>query len=523
MKTQPCLLASFLWLAATPRDTAAAEKPNIVVIYADDLGFGDLSCYGGHRVQTPHVDRLAKEGLRFVNGYASSATCTPSRFSLLTGTYAFRQRGSGVLPGDAALLIKPDSVTLPSILKRAGYATAVVGKWHLGLGAKAGGQDWNGELRPGPLEVGFDSSFIIPATPDRVPCVFVENHRVFKLDPADPIRVSYQQPLPDELTYENTDHDKLKMTSNSGHNHTVINGIGRIGHMTGGQAALWKDEEIEDVLARRAMDFIERQKDHPFFLYYASHDIHVPRVPAPRFVGKSGMGPRGDEIVEFDWAVGQILDALRRNKLTQHTLVILSSDNGPVLDDGYNDGANELVGDHRPAGPLRSGKYSIFDGGTRVPFIVSWSGKIKPGVSQALVGQWDLLASFAALTGQKLGDYATDSEDSLPALLGTQPTGRQSLVEYDQRRERALRDGEWKFILPGETTDGLGPWTQVKIPAPGLLFNLSSDPGETNNLAPKYPERVTAMAARLAAIETQIPHRADWVGPVTNNVDNGED
>ncbi len=489
---------------------ALPQTPNIVLIYADDLGFGDLQCYGGSHVQTPNVDRLAKEGLRFVNGYATSATCTPSRFSILTGEYAFRQQGTCVLPGNAPLIIKPDSVTMPAILQHAGYTTAAIGKWHLGLGTAKDELDWNGEIKPGPLEIGFDHCFIIPATPDRVPCVYVQDHRVFNLDPADPIHVSYGKPLPDEVTYKTVDHSTLKMTSSAGHNNAVINGIGRIGYMTGGKAALWKDDEIEDVLTKQAVDFIDKEKSHPFFLYYASHDIHVPRVPNKRFVGKTGMGSRGDEIAEFDWAVGQILDTLDRLKLTDNTLVILSSDNGPVLDDGYNDEANQKLGDHKPAGPLRAGKYSIFDGGTRVPFIVRWPGQVKPGVSPALVSQVDLAATFAALTGQTLGSHdVPDSENVLPALLGKSETGRASLVEYDQRKERALRAGDWKFMLPGETDDGLGPWSGVNIPAPGFLFNLANDPGEKTNLAKAHPEKVAIMAAQLSTITNQSPSRVE--------------
>lgn len=481
--------------AATP------QKPNIVLIYADDIGYGDLQCYGGSRVQMPNVDRLAADGLRFVNGYATSATCTPSRFSILTGEYAFRQQGTGILPGNAPLIIPPGSTTLPAILQRAGYTTAAIGKWHLGLGSKTEPLDWNGEIKPGPLEVGFDHCFILPATPDRVPCVYVQDHRVFNLDPADPIRVSYQHPLPGEVTYKTIDHRQLKMISNAGHNNAVINGIGRIGYMTGGTAALWKDDEMETTLAKQAVDFIEKEKEHPFFLYYASHDIHVPRVPGKRFVGQTGMGPRGDQLAEFDWAVGQILQTLDRLKLTDNTLVILSSDNGPVLDDGYDDQANELLGDHQPAGPLRGGKYSIFDGGTRVPLIVRWPGQVNPGVSQALVSQVDFAASFAALTGQKLaaGD-CVDSENLLPVLLGHSDKGRASLVEYDQRRERALRDGDWKFIPPGSTMDGLGPWRGVKILPPGSLYNLADDPGETNNLAASHAEKLQELHGRLTEV-----------------------
>ncbi len=476
----------------------AADKPNIIILYADDVGYGDLGCYGATAVKTPNVDRLAREGLRFTDGYASSATCTPSRFSILTGEYAFRQKGTGVLPGDAALIIRPGSATLPAILQGAGYATAAIGKWHLGLGQKGVPLDWNGEIKPGPLEVGFNYCFIIPATPDRVPCVYVRNHRVFNLDPADPIKVSYEKPFPGERTGRE-ERGSLKMESSQGHSDALINGIGRIGYMVGGKAALWKDDEMEEVLARQAVEFIEREKDRPFFLYYASHDIHVPRVPNKQFVGKTGMGPRGDELAEFDWSVGQILDTLDRLHLAENTLVILSSDNGPVLDDGYKDEANELVGHHRPAGPLRAGKYSLFEGGTRVPFIVRWPRKVKPGVSGALISQVDLAASLASLTGRQLGPKdAPDSFNMLPALIGQSQQGREALVEH--AGQLGLREGDWKFIPPGRARDGLGPWTFIRVPQPGLLFQVTTDPGETKDVAAEHPEELRKLKAQLDLI-----------------------
>src|SRR5688572_7159649 len=302
-------LALLMTFAAAP--AAAADQPNIILIYADDIGYGDFGCYGAAAsLKTPNVDRLAREGIRFTSAYCTSATCTPSRYSMLTGEYAFRKKGTGVLPGDAAMIIEPGRTTLPSILKKAGYTTGVVGKWHLGLGAGKEQLDWNGEIRPAPLDIGFDYSFIMAATGDRVPCVYVENRKVVGLDPADPIKVSYAQPFPGEPTGI-ADRDKLKMDWSHGHNNAVVNGVGRIGFMTGGKRALWVDEEMGDTFAKKAVEFIERQsKDKPFFLYFATHENHVPRVPNPRFAGKSGMGPRGDAIVHFDWAVGQILETL---------------------------------------------------------------------------------------------------------------------------------------------------------------------------------------------------------------------
>jgi len=500
-KSQFLTAVVLLWCTAGMAAEAPAQKPNIVYIYGDDIGYGDFSCYGATAVKTPQVDRLAAGGLRFTSGYASSATCTPSRYSLLTGEYAFRQKGTGVLPGDAALIIQPGRATLPGTLKQAGYTTAVVGKWHLGLGDKQAPLNWNDEIKPGPLEVGFDYSFIMAATGDRVPCVYVEGHRVVGLTSDDPIEVSYKKPFPGEPTGE-SERDLLVMDWSHGHNNAVINGIGRIGYMIGGKSALWQDDDMAKVFARKAVAFIEREKAHPFFLYLAAHDIHVPRVPNKDFVGQTTMGPRGDAIVEFDWMVGQVVKTLERLKLLDNTLIIISSDNGPVLDDGYKDGANEKLGDHKPGGPLRAGKYSSFEGGTRVPFIAAWRGQIQPGVSDALISQVDLLASLASLTGQTFKSTdAPDTENVLPALLGKSPTGRSSLVEH--ANGLALREGNWKFIPSGGVREGLGPWTNFKIAAPGALFDLSRDPGETNNLAAQHPEKVQELAAQLEKIRQQ--------------------
>lgn len=496
------LALTLLILLAVSSATSPVEaqpRPNIVLIYLDDLGYGDVSAYGSTTIRTPSMDRLAREGVRFTSGYATSATCTPSRFSLLTGTYAWRQPGTGVLPGNAALVIDPSRATLPALLKKAGYHTGIVGKWHLGLGPQ-GGPDWNGRIAPGPNEIGFDYSFIMAATGDRVPTVYVEDGRIVGLDPADPIRVDYEKKVGDWPTgRENPDLLTTQRPSH-GHDQTIVNGVSRIGYMTGGKAALWRDQDMGDTFLRKAIAYVERHQREPFFLFYATHEPHVPRVPHERFVGATTMGPRGDAIAQADWGIGQLLDTLDRLKLADNTLVILTSDNGPVVDDGYVDQAVEKLGAHRPAGPLRGGKYSRFEAGTRVPFLVRWPARVKPGVSDALVSQVDLLGSLAALSGQAVpAGQAMDSRNQIAALLGEDRTGRDHVVEHAGRL--ALREGRWKYIEPSN-----GPRMSVQTntelandPEP-QLYDLETDLGERTNLAAKHPERVKAMADRLASL-----------------------
>jgi arylsulfatase A-like enzyme len=484
--------------ATDPANRAeAAEKPNIVLVLADDLGYGDVGCYGASRVATPNLDRLARQGLRFTDAHATSATCTPSRYALLTGEYPWRKRGTGVLPGNAALVIDTDQTTLPGMLRKAGYRTGAVGKWHLGLGPQ-GGPDWNGEIKPGPLELGFDYNFIMPATGDRVPCVYVENRRVVGLDPADPIQVSFAEPVGNEPTGKQNP-EMLKVHPSHGHDQTIVNGISRIGYMSGGKAARWVDEDMADTFTRKAIGFMEANQQSPFFLYFATHDIHVPRVPHPRFAGKSGCGVRGDVVMQFDWCVGQVLEALDRLKLTERTIVIVTSDNGPVVDDGYKDNAVRDLNGHKPAGPLRGGKYSNFEGGTRVPFIVRWPGRVQAGVSEALVCQIDFLASFAALVGQPLAPAeARDSQHILTALLGDSQRGRERLVEH--AGSLAIRNGQWKYIEPGRGAKvSANTNTEMGNDPAGQLYDLGADLGETKNLAGDKQDKVQALIESLDA------------------------
>lgn len=492
------ILAGVTALAAAENPT---RKPNIIFILADDIGYGDLGCYGATRVKTPHVDRLAREGLRFTDAHATASVCSPTRYAFLTGQYAWRSPGNavGVLPGDAPLTINPRAATTPSVLRQAGYATGVVGKWHLGLGRS--NLDWNGEIKPGPLEIGFDYAFIMPATGDRVPCVYVENHRVANLDPRDPIRISYQEKVGDEPT--GREHPELlKMKISAGHADTIVNGISRIGFMSGGQAARWNDETMADTFAEKAVAFLERNRAQPFFLYLATHDIHVPRVPHARFKGTSECGVRGDAIHQFDDTVGRIMAALDRLGLAGNTLLIVTSDNGGAVDDGYADGARANLNGHQPNGDLRAGKGSYYEGGTREPFIARWPGRIPPGTSDQLIGNVDMLATFAALAGQKLSpDAGPDSFNVLPALLGQElkrPLRDHLVLQRNTADRLALRQGPWKLIF------GTPPEASARKPKSGNteLYNLANDPAEANNLAEQEPAKTKELVARLERIKS---------------------
>ena len=490
--------ALLLLVVLTGYSALAAERPNIIIIYTDDVGYGDLGCYGATGVDTPNLDQLAKNGIRFTSAYASSSTCTPSRYSLLTGEYAFRNKDAVILAGDAPLIIDPAKPTIASLLKSQDYATGLVGKWHLGLGKATEPLDWNGDINPGPRELGFDYSFHMAATGDRVPTVYIENGRIVNLDLNDPVQVSYKEKIGNEPT--GISHPELlKVQADEGHAKTIVDGISRIGYMAGGKSARWTDEEMADTFLKKALGFIETNKDEAFFLYYAPHENHVPRVPHPRFRGSSSLGVRGDAIVQMDWGVGMILQTLMELKIAQNTLVIFSSDNGPVLYDGYYDGAIEKNGDHKPAGPWRGGKYSVWEGGTRMPFIASWPGTITAGVSDALISQVDLLASLAALTGAEIAaGRAGDSQNLIDTLTGNSETGRNYLIQQGVNM-KSIRKGPWKYVPQGRVANRgkVGIFFQDDIPESGALFYLPEDPAEQKNLATQYPAKAREMRAIL--------------------------
>ena len=506
------LVAATAGFLACANVGAASAKPNIVLIIADDLGYGDLGCYGATKIKTPSVDRLAKEGVQFTQGYAPSATCTPSRFSLLTGEYAWRQkaRKNSILDGDAPLCIEPGRLTLPAVLRNAGYKTGIVGKWHLGLGDGKTPVDFNGVVKPGPLEIGFDYCHIIPATVDRVPSVWIENHKVVGLDPADPIVVSYVTNISDEPTGLQRP-DLLKQKADKQHSDTIVNGISRIGFMKGGKSARFKDEELASTVVAKSVEFITRHKDAPFFLEVGLFEPHVPRVAEPPFVGKSQTGVRGDVIEQLDWQVGEIMKVLDRLNLATNTLIILTSDNGAILFDGYHDRSVEDLNGHKPSGVLRGWKYQVFEGGCRVPLIIRWPAQIKPQVSDQMFSLVDFPATLAAIAGQAMPkSSAPDSIDLSPALLGkTKKNLRDHTVLHGISDTLSLRQGDWKYIpanAKGQVSgmgNGANPsearFTANRIPEP-QLFNLATDPGESTNIIAQFPKLATELQERLTTI-----------------------
>ncbi|WP_309400790.1 sulfatase-like hydrolase/transferase [Cerasicoccus maritimus] len=475
------------------------KKPNFIIIYADDLGFGDLSCYGALGIPTPNLDSMAAEGIKFSQCYATAATCTPSRYSLLTGSYPWRNPRAQILAGDAPMIIGEREATLPGLLKDAGYATGVIGKWHIGLGD--GDIDWNGQINPSPLDVGFDESFIMAATNDRVPCVYVDGNQVANLDPDDPIEVVYgkENPFSDVPTGRSHPERLTMKHSDEQHWDTIVNGVPRIGFCRGGGSAQWDDETMAEEFLDRSKSFISKHKEEPFFLYYALHQPHVPRIPSLRFAGATNRGPRGDVIVELDWCVGQILEHLKAEGIDENTVVIFSSDNGPVLKDGYEDHCMEMCGCHKPTGPLRGGKYSMFEGGCRVPTILHAPGMISPGESAALISHVDFIRSFAIMAGiEALGMNWVDSQDMSQALLGVDPVGREFLITEGIWSKTVIRYGKWVFIPPYDGPPVMrDKFIETGNSTVSQLYDLETDIGQRHNVCDHFPDVVKELTALL--------------------------
>lgn len=492
--------------AQQKRTVSGKELPNVIFIYADDLGYGDLECYGATRVQTPNVNRLANEGIRFTQAHATASTSTPSRYAMLTGEYAWRRPDTDIAAGNAKMIIRPEQFTMADLFKAAGYSTAAIGKWHLGLGDKTGEQDWNAPLPAALGDLGFDYHYIMAATADRVPCVFIENGQVANYDPSAPIEVSYQANFPGEPTGKDNPELLYNLKPSFGHDKSIVNGISRIGYMKGGGKALWKDENIADSILVHAQGFIQANKDKPFFMYFATNDVHVPRFPHERFRGKNPMGLRGDAIVQFDWTVGQLLKTLDDLGIADNTIIILSSDNGPVVDDGYADEAVAKLGSHRPTGPLRGNKYSAFEGGTRIPAIVRWPKEIhKAAVSDALVSQIDWFASFASLLQVRLPKRAAiDSRNHLDTWLGKDNADRPWVIEQALNHALSVRTKEWKYIEPSR---GEAIMERESVETGYLmkpqLYHVASD-YEQKNVAKENPEIVYELQSILKDVRDKV-------------------
>jgi arylsulfatase A-like enzyme len=491
-------VAGAMLLPAVSRG-AAQTDPNVVLIFADDLGYGDLGCYGATQVKTPNIDSLAKEGRMFSDAHSVSAVCTPSRYSLLTGEYAWRKGYWAPIWFDHGLIIDEKQTTVASVFQKKGYATACIGKWHLGFGEKT--PNWNGELKPGPLEVGFDHYFGIPVVSSHPPFVFVEDHRVLGLDPADPFVFG---PAAEKNQYAQKFPDK------------------RVGRDVGGAKAahaLYDDEQNGITLATRAADWIRKQQDKPFFLYLAPGHVHHPYTPNKRFKGTSECGLYGDFIHELDWMIGEVLRALEETGAAKNTLVIFTSDNGGSMNpiscrDAWKAG-------HRINGDLLGFKFGAWEGGHRVPYIVRWPGHVPAGShSSQLISHVDILATMAALVNVEMPPGAgPDSINVLPALTGdpAKPLRESVVLAPLASANLALRSGPWVFIsgqgsggydngvaelaLTHEVNSDVTADGKIKQDAPKeQLYNLEKDPRQAVNVIRFYPEIANEMRKQLDKI-----------------------
>ncbi|MEC5126174.1 arylsulfatase [Verrucomicrobiales bacterium BCK34] len=483
------LISLFFTVAAT-----AAERPNVLFILADDLGYGDLSCYGATRVSTPNIDQLAKEGRKFTQAYSPSSVCTPTRYNLLTGRYAWRTwvGGSTVWANDP-LLIDPDRYTLADLFKKQGYATACIGKWHLGFGQPGMdgwddvlGPDYNRDLKPGPLELGFDYFWGFPHV-SQFPHYIAENYRVLGLDSNDPLRITPDKRPGFELDYL----------------HRPRSGLAAALKQEGGGETRYTHEELSDRLTKRAVEWLDDyEAGEPFFLYLAHRNVHGPLVPAPRFDGTSEIGAYGDFLNEFDWSVGEVLKALDRNGLTEDTLVIFTSDNGGVLQ--YKPVDYPEVKGHRINGPLRGQKTTVYEGGVRVPFLVRWPGRIPEAtIDTSMVALTDTFATFAEFFEEELPpNAAEDSFSFLGALLDREQTTpkRESLIMDSYREMMAIRRGPWKLIM-GQHGGGANYRKTIDPARPvGQLFHLEKEAREWTSHYAKEPELVAELTAEYEKI-----------------------
>lgn len=435
----------------------SGEKPNIIFIMADDIGYNDLSCYGQKSFATPSTDRLAQEGIRFTDAHAPSAVSSPTRYSVLTGTDPFRRyHTSHVLFNGEPLMIGKQESTVASLLQQGGYSTGVIGKWHIGLGDTLP-RDINNPGR-GPNDMGFDYSFLIPDGHNMHPRYYIENGRVVRYTPH-----NYRSEIKilDRVGYKLVQHIPSEKWENRR-----------------------PDDEISAMIADKADAFIEENKDQPFFLYYPTNTVHWPFAPGSQFAGKSEINPLADFILEFDWQVGRIMETLDRLGLANNTLLIVTSDNGGYGKERY-DGTSIS---HNPNDPWRGHKSTAYEGGHRVPFIARWPGYIQPGSTKdETISLVDLTATLCAMANIELQPAdALDSYNILPALLNKDHQNIRNITVMGTRgmEKLVLRKGPWKLIYAHENEE-----TE--------LYNLDEDPDELNDLSNTNRKMVTKLQDSL--------------------------
>jgi len=489
------LLSSLLLASAL----IAADRPNVIVILSDDYGYGSAGCYGANPklVQTPNIDRLAAEGRRFTDANTTSSVCSPTRYSVMTGRYCWRTSlKSEVLSTFSPLHIETTRLNMASLLKKHGYATASVGKWHLGYGTADDSPKWRtdytGELSPGPLDIGFDYHFSVPSNHGDLTGVFVENRFVYGLRNGKiPAGMKIAGPVPDSDDYkatygpEDTENGK---------------GAGKILDL---DAPRRKNERVMKVLTDKATDWLKQQKGKPFFLYFTPVAVHNPVTPDKDIAGQSAAGLYGDWIHELDRSVGRVLATLDEMGIAKDTLVIFSSDNGGVKELARTDllqtkayNAGLLVN-----GSLRGGKHHVWEGGFKVPFIARWPAKVQAGsVSKATISLADILATTSEIVGDALppkDQAAEDSRSFLPALLGDAP-GREDIIMHSADGVFAIRKGPWKWI-EGVPVDDIKPGAR-KAHADeyhAQLYNTQEDPAEEKDVSAQHPEIVKELTALL--------------------------
>lgn len=515
-RVAPHLILILLLFGCLEASAQEAVNPNIIVINADDLGYGDLGCYGATKVQTPNIDQLASEGRRFTDAHSSSAVCSPSRYGLLTGRYPLRRNFWGPVPVRQPLTIDTSHLTIASLLNEQGYDTACIGKWHLGLGREA--PDWNGELKPGPLELGFDYYYGIPSVNSGPPFVYVEDHRVVGADPEDP------------FVYGAASATK-RLPEKSGYN--VIGGA-KAAH------ELYQDELVGTVLKDKAVAWLnERSNETPFFLYLATTNIHHPFTPAERFVDTSECGRYGDFIHELDWIVGEVLSTLEKAGLADNTLIVFTSDNGGMLNATGQEAWNK---GHRLNGSLLGFKFGAWEGGHRVPMIARWPGRIPANsTSDHLISQVDLLATIAAIVDCPIEQgQAIDSLNQLPNLAGSidEPIRQTLVISPNSPRHMSIRHQQWVYIpdrdsggfqgkkpgnhllagvaalaFTGQQNSDVVDGALRPEAAPAQLYNLDEDPTQSTNLYSSHPEIVQKLEAMLEMYRESIPStsRIGWI------------